>query len=461
MPNVAFGTLVDPEEEAIKRKRALAEALRAESMAPMQTEVAPGGLAVPNKYGSLAKLVQALSGAYISKNTDEQQKAYGDRKRAEGAADVQGIVDALRGKAAIPSFQTGANEMGDEPVMQNAVPAQAPDTAKAMALALKSQNPMAQGIGTSLLSTMLPKTAKWEKFEKPNADGSKAVGFVDVNSPDPLSTFKTGGTAPVKQEFVNGAPVNPYTQTAAIPKQADAPNPRSDLLVDDGTGKLVPNKALVGVKKDIAKSGASNTSVNVSTEKGYAGEMAKGLAKQDLDALDTARSGPQRVQAAQQVKKILDTQAPITGTGAEARLAVTKALSTAGIIDGQGVKSTEDLASLLANQTLEAIKTSGLGSGQGFTDKDRAFLERAKSGNIEINAGTLRTLADLNEKSARESIKRGQAVAKRLQGNKDFGSVGQDLDIAAPPEYAPPSVVRKPPAAGGTLRYNPATGGFE
>lgn len=204
------------------------------------------------------------------------------------------------------------------------------------------------------------------------------------------------------------------------------------------------------------RAGASSVNVGVNTgERSYGTELGKLFASQDASAIEAARSAPQRVQSSQQVLRILDTQAPITGTGADARLAVSKALSTAGLIDGQTVKSTEDLASLLASQTLDAIKTSGLGGGQGFTDKDRQFLERARSGNIEMNAGTLRTLAILNEKAARASIARGRDVAKRLQGNPELGWINQGLNLEEPPAYQGPSVVRRPAGAASA----PASGG--
>jgi len=446
MAQASFGQLVDPQEEAIQRQRQYAQALRQQAMQPMEQQVVSGRVVPFSVTQGLANMLKAYAGRKGEEDADTKALELGTRKRTQGAAELQGIVEALRGKPAIPSFQTGANEMGDESVMQNPVAAQAPDQNKALAMALASQNPMAQQIGGTLLTASLPKAPKMERVEIPDGKGGKRVGFVDMNSPNPFSTFQEGGVDPAKGIAVNGQIVNPTQMGQTIPKQLDPTDPRRDLLVPGPDGQLVPNAPLVGVKQGIAKAGASQ--VSLSTEKGYAGAMAKGLADQDLAAVDAARSAPQRVQAAQQVKRILDTQAPITGTGAEARLAVTKALATAGVIDGQAVKSTEDLASLLANQTLEAIKTSGLGSGQGFTDKDRAFLERAKSGNIEINAGTLRTLADLNEKSARESLKRGQQVANRIKGNKDFGSVGQDIPLEMPPEYAPPSVVRKPNAGG-------------
>lgn len=187
------------------------------------------------------------------------------------------------------------------------------------------------------------------------------------------------------------------------------------------------------------KSGAQQQSISLTADRGYAGELAKNLAKQDTDAIDAAMSAPDRIRSARDVKRILSTEKPITGTAAEQRLWLTKALSTAGVIDGKTVTSTEDLASVLANQTLDAIKSSGLGGGQGFTDKDRQFLQDAKSGRLELNQGTLLRIADLNERAAVRAIERGKQIATRLKGNKDLGWVGQDLNFEVPEDARMPT----------------------
>lgn len=150
MPNVAFGSLVDPEEEAIKRNRAIAEALRAESMSPMGTEAAPGGLAVPNKYGGLAKLAQALSGAYISKNTDAQQKELGENRQKLSAQEVAQFVAALKGTPATPEMQ-GNNPSAYVPE-QAAVPG---DPNSAMSIGMASRNPALQQASASILKDQI------------------------------------------------------------------------------------------------------------------------------------------------------------------------------------------------------------------------------------------------------------------------------------------------------------------
>lgn len=186
------------------------------------------------------------------------------------------------------------------------------------------------------------------------------------------------------------------------------------------------------------RAGATQLSVPVTMDRTYGGVVAKGLAEQDVAAIDAGRAAPQRLTTAREVKRILETQTPITGTAATWRTEAAKALATAGVIDGKSVSSTEQLGSLLASQTLEAIKTSGLGSGQGFTDKDRQFLERAKSGQIEMTRDALLYLANLNERSAVASINRGNSVIRRLRKDKNFsGTAGGALEEIEIPDAGP------------------------
>jgi hypothetical protein len=175
------------------------------------------------------------------------------------------------------------------------------------------------------------------------------------------------------------------------------------------------------------------TNVNVNTERSYFGNVAEGLAKSDAATIDAARAAPERVTSARRVLQTLQ-QNPITGTGAEIRLQLDKALATAGLIDPSRTQATENLMSSLAAGTLDSIKTSGLGAGQGFTDKDREFLERAKSGNININAQTLADLARLNERAGIASIEKGNQTIKRLKKAPGMSGLQTQLEEIVVPQ---------------------------
>lgn len=319
-----------------------------------------------------------------------------------------------------PELQTGAVPM----------PAAAPSfDMKGYVQARMAQNPLE---GMKLLSAM-QKDTPFNKVDPKDFTAQSIAKFAQTqNYADLVPRTK------VEVNSATGMAYDPYnTKPGAI--FADPNKPFAM-----GPNGLVPNTAYQNFEMNKSKAGAARTNVSVNTDKSYFGNVAEGLAKNDVALIDAARSAPDRIASAQRVKSIL-AQNPITGTGAEARLSLNKALTTAGLIDGKDVANTETLASMLASQTLDAIRTSGLGSGQGFTDKDRQFLERAKSGNIEMNSESLKRLADLNEQSARQSIKRGNSVIQKLQSSPEAGRMGQQLDMVEEPPSAGPakSVVRK------------------
>lgn len=188
------------------------------------------------------------------------------------------------------------------------------------------------------------------------------------------------------------------------------------------------------------------TNINIPGQKtvdAYTTELSKGMASKDLADIAAGDSAIQQIETANYVRDLLQ-QNPITGTGAPARLAFEKALATAGFSEGDRTSVTENLAATLAKTTLSLVKTSGLGSGSGFTEKDLLFLEKASSGNIEMSNENLRYLADLNDKAARANIARSNAVRKRVREMPDFARIPGALpDIVAPPAYG----TRLPPGA--------------
>ena len=65
------------------------------------------------------------------------------------------------------------------------------------------------------------------------------------------------------------------------------------------------------------------------------------------------------------------------------------------------IKNTQRLFANRAQATLDSVKESGLGAGNGFTDKDKEFLEKAKLGNIVYSKDALREQLDIEERVAR------------------------------------------------------------
>jgi len=160
---------------------------------------------------------------------------------------------------------------------------------------------------------------------------------------------------------------------------------------------------------------APGTNVNIDTSgKKYGERFGTLAAENDMKLMTTAQSAPELAATADRITDLLATGKVITGTGANARLQIAKALNLVGGNDDESIRNTEVLVSQLASTTLESIKSSGLGSGQGFTDKDREFLEKARAGQITYDASSLTELARLSRMTAEKSAETWNSRAKKI-----------------------------------------------
>lgn len=194
-------------------------------------------------------------------------------------------------------------------------------------------------------------------------------------------------------------------------------------------GQPVPNTAYQQFAMSKARAGAPNTSVSIAgPENQYNKDIGAGLAKDGLDLVSQARQAPDVVRNAQMIRDALQNGA-ITGTGAKARLAIEQAMATAGLTGEGRAANTQALISGLANTTLAGVKASGLGAGNGFTDKDRDFLEAARSGTIESTPQNILRVADLSERAAVITHQKGSAVLGRWKTDPALRNVAQDTSI--------------------------------
>lgn len=196
-------------------------------------------------------------------------------------------------------------------------------------------------------------------------------------------------------------------------------------------------------RMDIAAAGRSSTNVNVNNaaqkaESAYSQSISNDAAKQDMALIDAGRAAPKQIDTANRILGLLnDKNKPITGTGAETRAALANALSTVGLIDGDTITNTQDLVSALGKTTLAAIKTSGLGAGQGFTNADREFLAKAEGGTLDFQPETLKRLATLTKKAAQLNIKAANSTIENMRKNPDLGTVAnrfEPIEDPSPPD---------------------------
>lgn len=157
--------------------------------------------------------------------------------------------------------------------------------------------------------------------------------------------------------------------------------------------------------------------ISVNTERSYSGALAAKIADQDAAKFDAANSAPRIIETVQATRSLLDSGNVITGIGAQQRLDLARfgqLLGVAGQNTNELVANTQQLFQNRAQATLDSIKSSGLGSGQGFTDKDRQFLQDAKLGNITYSPDALRRQLDIEEKVARASVSSWNSRIKNI-----------------------------------------------
>ncbi|CAB4166143.1 Mannosyl-glycoprotein endo-beta-N-acetylglucosamidase-like domain containing protein [uncultured Caudovirales phage] len=239
------------------------------------------------------------------------------------------------------------------------------------------------------------------------------------------------GVAPLGNMLAGVARAIPDTnlQTVNVGGNVGVFNPRTGLIertlgpnVQAGHPLDPPDVEAQQIR--LRQAGATNVALN--NDKSYGGHLAEGLAKQDLAAIDTARGAADQIATARRIRTVLDEN-PIVGPGQPLWMAMAKGLNIAGLTDDQRISSTQALVSELARVTQEHIKSSGLGGGSGFSNADRDFLEKARAGTIDYTPPALRYLADLNEKSARLGLARGNSALARIRKNPNTAALVEGL----------------------------------
>jgi hypothetical protein len=346
--------------------------LQQQAFSAPQNETVGGQIIKQSPLQGLARLAQALVSNKMQNDADTDQRGLITRQQ-------QQLAETLK-----------AYGQATDPSQKAAILMQHPQT-QAAGLKMLEQQPEGVAINGQLV----------------NKSTGAPMGAQIAKQAEPFS-LKAG-------ESRFGPDGNLITQVSDFNKPFNA----------DGT----PNKAFQGFEIAKHKAGANNQTVNVAgPENKYGQVVGEGLAKEGLSLVELAKQAPEVVRNAQAIRSALDKGA-ITGTGAETRFAVQKALETAGVVGKGKAASTEELMAGLGKLTLAGIKTSGLGGGNGFTDKDREFLSAAISGQITGTKENLRRVADLSERVAMATHQKGQKVLERWNQNPALKGVAQDSTI--------------------------------
>lgn len=416
-----------------------------------------GGLAGARRgqpMNSLGRAGLAGIGGYGQALDRQDRTAQEAQERQLRTMQIQQAQDQMQDKAldrtTAQRFYTPATEakpglglLNDSLPPEMRAPAVAPVAAKPAAFDLQGyaqarmgQNPTA---GLALMQAIQKETPINKLDVKDYTPASvqkfaQTKNYGDLVRMDKLHFADTGGTVAGLDPFT-GKPVSTSAKTG---------NPFSDLVVGDGAGGLAPNSPLIAAKTSIAKAGASNTNLNVNTEKSFLGDVAGGVGKAVVDARGGAQSALGTIATVNRLTDALDSGKVMAGPGTTFRqygLQVGSMLGIAGKDANEKLLNTRQAIQSLAQLELDGAQQM---KGQGqITEAERSIIKRAASGDVDgMTTGELRLLGGVLERSARTKIRGYNSQIKPLLANPHAAPIAPFMAVEEPAERTAPNVLR-------------------
>lgn len=181
-----------------------------------------------------------------------------------------------------------------------------------------------------------------------------------------------------------------------IPEQY-SPAAKQQLLLsaDDIVARLPMSQERFEQEQKLRRSSAPQTTITMAAAKEFAGALGKQAAARLDDFRSKAESARSTLQTSQQLLPLLDDPNFISGTLANARLAVAKAV-------GIDVSATESYFAGVGQQVAERI--TAFGAGTGLSDADREFAKKIAAGEETLSVKSIRRIIDINNRSAQNVI---------------------------------------------------------
>jgi len=190
-----------PEMQDITRQRELAKLLLQKGMTDnLQGQMVSGRYVGASPLQGIANIYSAYKGGQKLKEADRKQAELAQMLRTLGAQESQDVLATMRGRQAVPEVIPQGQTMVDDqgmPTMgaQRGVAGVAPDLESAYAKAIGARSPQGQALAP-MLAKQLMREPKFEKIEQYDPKtGNTMVGMIDVNSPNPESTYRPVGVS--------------------------------------------------------------------------------------------------------------------------------------------------------------------------------------------------------------------------------------------------------------------------
>ena len=364
------------EQQRLTRQQQLANALMQNNQQP-QGQMVSGRFVAPSFFQNLQPVANMLTGAYLSNKADERSQALAQQLRNRNQADIQNFMGAMTPTTTTTEMAGpyGVSGAGQNIPMPTATQTQGPDYAKAFRIAYGSYDPALRAQAMEMLKT-----------QKLGPDET-------LNRMD----FTTGQLVPIASG--GGSLAGPAKEAAQL---LGINKPREQWSAQELAA--VNQKAV-----DLKRAGSPVVNIPNFAEKTFAGNLAENQAKK-FDTLQTnAEKAPDVLRSVAESKAILKSGKFFSGSPANVQLEMAKmadALGLGGTDTKTKAANTQTLITNAAGSTLDSIAGSGLGAGQGFTDKDLKFLQEARSFRIDMTDANIKRVIDLQERAARASVNR-------------------------------------------------------
>lgn len=367
-----------PEFLALERQKKMADLLLQKGQQQPQGEMVSGHYVAP----SWAQQLNPLVNSYISGNLSQQNEAktaeLAKLLRGQNATETQDILEKQFGSpdykaAEMPQIQR--DDLGQLMPPVNAQVGKAPNPQAALLAGLNATGPTGQAIGQTLLA---------QKLKPPE----------EFNLGAEETRYRAGPNGTVQQIATGKGKIEkpPVSyQEFLLAKQEGFKGSYNDYQTLDANRKRA----------------VTNVTTNVmGGEKQYDKTFGEEVAKQDIALKATAENAPNTLANIKRQQNLLEKGGVITGVGANQRLDIARLGQSLGLTGKNVVADTQQFYAGRAGSVLDSIKSSGLGAGNGFTNKDLEFLEKAKLGGIVFDAESLRRQLQIEDNVTRAIVAR-------------------------------------------------------
>jgi hypothetical protein len=382
MQNVSMFKTQSPYEqqiEELKRRQQMAEMLQQQSLQPLESQVAPGGMVIPTSpLLGLAKVLEGYVGGKQLRDIDKQKGELSERSTAEAQDFLRSIAPGAQQRmspdaALAASLSTAPTEA--QPVTSH----QRQEAIMGAGLSANPQMRMA-----AQLALMKPETEEYGTTPVQGADGnyylvSKSGSMKPTNVSAP--TLKTPDVRPVtilRDGISIVVDANTGKEIGRAPVTREPREPLEKIIGPDGKPILVPASQAVGktpfVGAENPTQGEKQDAYNVSRIVNAVGRIQKAVGKEPssiapgfmegpasiIGAEGLAQSGPRQIIAGAQADALDAMLYLATGaTYTDTQLKAAKASYIPNYWDDENTKL--DKQEALRNLVIEGKKRAGRG----------------------------------------------------------------------------------------------------